>query len=245
MSVELTAAFLGLLAATLLLGQSWSRIPLSQLGKRPMGRELWGWLFHSAGTGVWGYDSSLGCWSPPIRLMIHNSVCGILYSMFGEVSVIVYLLWCFYNHHLVPNVSHPGGPRLHKIQRIPQFHDKAIALDEVERKKWRAVVADESHEDTEQKFAGESLSGEPVGRQMWTTASKSKKRVDEKLVQQLAAGGRDPGTFNAAKNPNRYVQYTSGCGMLCMLTEQVAYTSLDVTLPYCAPQMLLRPSVVI
>jgi len=209
MSFESTAPFVGLLFGTLLMGHFLSKTPLEELGKRSKGRDLWEWVlsFVMDGTGIWGYDSSLGAWSPPIRLAVHVSFCRILYAVSGKYSVIAYALWCYYNHHLLPNVSHPGGPRAHKIQRVPQFQDKSVMLDEADKKNWRPVVAKESHDITTRKFegvTGATISGEPVGRQMWTTfPNQPYKGIDEKLVEQLAAGGREPGVFNAAKNPNR------------------------------------------
>lgn len=211
--LEHAVSYVGMLIATLFLGHHVSRTPIKQLGQRPMGRELWGWLLHFAsdGVGIWGYDSSLGCWSPPIRLLLHASFAGILYAFFGSFSVALYAAFCFYYNHMVPNVSHPGGARAHKIQRVPQFSKVVSVLDEADAKAWRLVVADESHEDTERKFDGVSgalLTGESVGRQVWTTRPKggSKgKSVNEKLVQELAAGGRSPGAFDPRQNPNRFV----------------------------------------
>jgi hypothetical protein len=66
---------------------------------------------------------------------------------------------------MVPNVSHPGGARAHKIQRVPQFPDIGTELDMADSNVWRCVVAEESHEDTEHKFSGIAsavLTGESV-----------------------------------------------------------------------------------
>jgi hypothetical protein len=204
------AAAVGMLVAVLMLGHLSSKTPLERLGHRPMGRELWSWLlsFIKGDTGIWGYDSSLGAWSPPMRLALHASFIGIIYAASGVIDyIVVYLIFWFYFHDMVPNVSHPGGPRQAKIQRVPQFQDKDVVLDDKDIKAWRSVVAQESHKVTEGAFDGSKgaiLTGEPAGRQIWTTHDdkKKSKRVDEKLVQELAAGGRTPRSFNAAKNPN-------------------------------------------
>jgi hypothetical protein len=85
----------------------------------------------------------------------------------------------------VPNgVSHPGGPRPHKIMRTPKWTDgqrhvmpKELLVNK--DGKWRCAVAHDSHRDTNQKFkAAEklgdldevkaTLTGEPFGRQTWT-----------------------------------------------------------------------------
>jgi hypothetical protein len=212
--LEQAVSYVGLFIATLFLGHQVSKTPLRQLGQRPMGCDLWGWLVHFAsdGVGIWGYDSSLGCWSPPVRLLLHASFAGILHALFGIFSVALYAAFCFYYNHMVPNVSHPGGARAHKIQRVPQFPDVVSVLDEADVKAWRLVVADESHKDTARKFEGVSgaqLTGESVGRQTWTAhpnRNSKGRKVDEKLVQELAAGGRSPrGAFHPSKNPNRFV----------------------------------------
>lgn len=128
----------------------------------------------------------------------------------GLVATTSYLLFQFIIHHLLPGVSHPGGPREHKIQRVPKwentFHDPPSIIS----KKWRAVVAKESHDVTQARYKGTKaqLTGEPSGRQMWTNAAKKEgkvgggHKVDEKLVMELALGGRKPG-FNPSTNPNR------------------------------------------
>jgi len=79
-------------------------------------------------------------------------------------------------------VSHPGGPRPHKIVRVPQwtkgkkyFLPKELLLGDdncINNGKWRCAVAHDAHRDTDEKFenAGRSaLTGEPFGRQIWTT----------------------------------------------------------------------------
>ena len=222
----LSVSYVGLLIATLGLGHQVSKTPLRQLGRRPVGRELWGWLTHfsSDGVGIWGYDSSLGCWSPPIRLILHASLAGFLYSYFGAIALVGYAVFCFYNAHMVPNVSHPGGARDHKIQRVPQFPDVVTQLDVADANVWRCVVAQESHEDTEHKFAeiaGALLTGEPCGRQIWTTQTVTRarrKKVDEKVVQELATGGRNPRAFNPGQNPNRCV-----CMHVCLCVPLNAF----------------------
>jgi hypothetical protein len=107
------------------------------------------------------------------------------------------------------NVSHPGGPRKHKIQRQPQFPDLPTTID-VAEEPWRFMVASESHKETTRQFQAypeHYLSGESIGRQIWTTSdaetNASNNAVDESLIQELAAGGRRFNTFNPAENPNR------------------------------------------
>jgi hypothetical protein len=79
---------------------------------------------------------------------------------------------------------------------------------------WTYLTGQRSHDWTERRFAGTSaaLTGEPVGRDVWASATpqqpaNSKVRVDERLVKELASGGRDDGSvFNPSQNPNRWVQ---------------------------------------
>jgi hypothetical protein len=212
----------GLFIVSLFLGHQFSKVPLEQLGNRPLGNDLWSWLLnfvcHFGNVGIWGYDASLGCWSPPIRLLLHLSVVYFLSSLgyffdFEHAPFWATLLYCsflHYYHHMLPNVSHPGGPRVHKIQRQPQFPNMTTSTLPW-KNNWRNVVAAESHKDTAMRFKAypESyLSGESVGRQIWTASAATTANtiaLDETVIQELAAGGRNTCSFNPGTNPNRCV----------------------------------------
>lgn len=112
-------------------------------------------------------------------------------TFIGYTAVLIIL------HHILPGVSVPGGPRAHKIQIVPVWPDKEWKVDSP----YRYAVAEESHEITH-RSSSEKLTGEPFGRDIWTTAPLTKKKVDENLVQQLAAGGREYTGFNPSINPN-------------------------------------------
>lgn len=230
----LFAAGFGLGISTLFSGYAFQGNPLPHLGKRPLGTGLFSYLLkhYSDGVGVWGYDPVLGSFAPPLRFRFHMAASAVSWSALlylwpvsliqdrclsslgvslsvlqsGAPALLAYSFLQYVIHHLLPAVSHPGGARAHKIQRIPKWDDKATTLDAF-AEKWRAVVADESHEVTESKFDGTSakITGESSGRQMWTNAPKQSNAstVDEKIVKEMAAGGRsDPGKFNPACNPN-------------------------------------------
>ena len=89
------------------------------------------------------------------------------------VSLTVYSFAMFVIHHVMPSVSHPGGPRPHKIQRQPQWPEGPIVLPKNLVDGYRCLVADESHAATSDKFFVEisngcgNLTGEPAGRQTW------------------------------------------------------------------------------
>lgn len=185
--------------------------------------------------GVWGYDPILGAFAPPLRARFHvvaaltfwygllrawpealipdqcDPSTGIKLSFFqsGAVALSMYAFAYFVVHYLFPGVSHPGGPRPHKIQRVPKWED-SVSFPPSVAEKWRCVVAQESHEISDTKFADTSavITGEPSGRQIWTNSktidNKSSIKVDEKLVAEMAGGGRASG-FNPSKNPNRCV----------------------------------------
>jgi hypothetical protein len=243
-SLYLGGIAVGLAVITIVEGHFKS--PLEQLGQRPMGRNLKGWLRYSIvdGVGAMGYDPILGCWAPQIRALVHlcavAALCALAgtmilgpkagagedddgscflripYTFWGAsgVTATIYALSIHYIHHVMLGVSHPGGPRAHKIQRQPKWDEHSTT---VHSGTWRCAVAKDSHEDTKKQFRGTpgKLSGEPFGRQMWTTAPGppqpenkgglfgiGKKSVDEQLVQEMASGGRPEG-FNASVNPNR------------------------------------------
>jgi hypothetical protein len=101
-----------------------------------------------------------------------------------------------------PGVSLPEGPRPHKIQRTPAWPNQTWDL----RCDHRYAQSQESYDITATEY-NVLLTGEPAGRDIWTTAtsatrrSLSQQRVDDALVQELASGGRPPG-FNPSVNPN-------------------------------------------
>ena len=220
---------LSLFLLTLTFGHFASYKPLDQLGRRPMGTGLFTYLYHHLmdGVGIWGYDSSLGAWSPPIRLGFHVSCVLSLWALYirlssgecvtmlttavcGVTVAQLYLVFFYIYFHLMPNVSHPGGPRAHKIQRMPHWDDRTTSSPRIAQSCFCAVDQD-SHRATEKRFEGTagSLSGEPAGRQIWTQGEQTtKNRVDEKLVQDMASGGRPDG-FNPSINPNRYYHDSS------------------------------------
>ena len=204
------------------------------IGKRPIGRGLWGYLYNGgicAQTGTSGYDPVLGAFSPLTRLLLHWSLIlllwaavlcvipegaptsvdrGILVSVVGTAVAVLYGLVCHFIHHILPGVSIPGGPRPHKIQRIPQWNKGIRPTPSAKGASLIYSQAVDSHKWTiEERFAGTGLAftGEATGRDVWkpTTAgdknNKGKSAVDEKVVQELASGGR-PWGFDPSVNPN-------------------------------------------
>jgi hypothetical protein len=139
-----------------------------------------------------------------------------LVGMCGFAVVAMYLALWYVLHHVLPGVSDPGGPRPAKIQRVPAWHDKTwtTTMDDTTTiaaaapNHWRFVTGLAGHEVTEAEFAGTSgaLTGEPAGRDIWTTTwTKTKPNAnldDNKLILEMACGGR-PAGFNPHVNPNR------------------------------------------
>ena len=195
-----------------------------------MGRGLLQWLFHYFvdGVGVLGYDPIQGAMAPPLRLLIHLSAICMVWSVTSlliptssgsslsnsaSVAVLLYSLIMYIIHYQLPAVSQPGGPRPHKIQRQPAWKkDAKYALPPSVLQRFAYQQATDSHATTEARFAGTAayLSGEPTGRDIWTTSttasssgsSKKQQRVDTNLVRELAAGGRPAFTFDPQTNPN-------------------------------------------
>lgn len=232
-AIQMGGTALCLLILTLAFGHLMQGKPLDQLGQRPMGTGLWSFLHHQVhhGVGIWGYDTSLGAWSPLIRVSIHFSCIFGLWAMSllvlpvgdscvspstitmcGIMVTVAYLTIFYVFFHCMHNVSFPGGPRASKIQRQPRWNNETTVLLQHPNiaNHWRCAVAEDSHQITSTVFEGTagSLTGEPAGRQIWTTApdsNASRKRVDENMVQEMASGGRPPQGFNPSVNPNRYV----------------------------------------
>lgn len=147
----------------------------------------------------------------------------------AAVTVAVYSAHFAFLFHVLSGVSLPCGPRPHKITRQPAWNNRLIPLPAlVQADKFRCAYADDSHEVTQAVFqgTGASLTGEPAGRDIWTGRDKSKSsnsaslnkriKVDERLVQEMASGGRASG-FNPAINPNRYVRYLRIIVLSCLV----------------------------
>lgn len=223
--------------------------PLDQLGLRPTGSGLWGWLYHYLldSVGVGGYDAIQGALAPPLRLMFHMAGVLLLWASavyfsdnpygdcvfnlpssiwwLGLQSLCLYTVYFFVLNHLMDGVSIPGGPRASKIQRQPTWDDRLTTLDDEEQEKWTCMVAEESHNDTEARFPGKKLTGEPSGRQIWSNATTSgTHRSKEDLIQEMARGGRPSSGFNPSKNPN-------SCDIIFRAQQIRKYLSIDGNVP--------------
>ena len=238
-SSSMLSSALGLFIISLLTAHFVTPHPISKLGKRPLGTGLLTYTYSqlfSSFTGCWGYDSSLGSFNPIWRLSFHisfiMSLSSIIMFCFGSSywSFYTFLQFSFvygicihlYWNVLSKGVSHPGGPREHKIRRMPKWDNQSSIVTSWDH--WRCAVAQDSHRATLKRFKldptlhGENgvndndigLSGEPYGRQMWTT--KANDDVDDDgwtkviphldLIQEMAKGGRGDFDFNPSINPN-------------------------------------------
>jgi squalene/oxidosqualene cyclase-like protein len=235
--IALTLAAIALIDCHLLTPKS-----LEQLGKRPMRiRDFRG-----------GYDSSLGCWVPHLQMVWHTcailSLCTVSTWIVEQiqscipplvsctVTLVSYLGAWYYSHHVLLGVSHPGGPRPHKIQRRPTWKNSTTILFDTAN--WRCAVAHDAHDDTEKKFDGTLgiLTGEPSGRQLWTTTEENSKTSGvEELVQELASGGRAQG-FNASVNPN-------SCDQIFRAQQIRNYLSAGGTAPSMAKAKTVQEAV--
>jgi hypothetical protein len=152
----------------------------------------------------------------------------------GVMVIIAYLMYCYIVFYIRPGVSVPPGPRPHKIQRIPQWYDQYwyhntnpiqnrnqnSTNDHTKPVLHRYVNGQESHYISEQihndglekNHPTYRLTGEPAGRDMWTTETTTTTPntnptvdVSNDIIQTLASGGRSYTGFNPHINPNRYV----------------------------------------
>jgi hypothetical protein len=183
---------------------------------------------------------AIGLWICPESLvsgvdLIQLGGCTLSRSLVlsGLVAASAYGLLQYIVHSQLRGVSNPGGPREHRIQRQPRWTDRSTAIDLNPKQSrsgspsWTYLTGRHSHEWTESRFAGTSaaLTGEPVGRDAWAPApppSPTRVRVDERLVKELASGGRDDGSvFNPSQNPNRWVERRK-CGVFLQ-----SHTELD------------------
>lgn len=144
---------------------------------------------------------------------------GVSVGTCGMVATTFYLVLMYIVHYCMPAVSQPGGPRPHKIQRHPAWTPgprylptRATKSNDNTSSTFTYQQSAASHATTEARFAGTAafLTGEQAGRDIWTettmTATKAdnkRQRVDEKLVEELARGGREHfGALDPSVNPN-------------------------------------------
>ena len=233
-----------LFVSGLIIATGLSGIPLDQLGLRPRGNGLFSWLLNSyvgEAVGVRGYDCIQGAMAPPLRLQFHFAFLFVFWSLLcrivsddvslskeacighlpisvwwcGAIALSAYASAMLFIHHVMDGVSTPGGPRESKIRRHPSWKDQTFPLNDIP-KEYQCLVADKSHQYTEDKF-GKKLTGEPAGRQIWNTSTATKegenivqclwKHVSggnerEDQIQAMAQGGRSYSGFNPSKNPN-------------------------------------------
>ena len=127
---------------------------------------------------------------------LHTLLPTIIYaSMYIIILEITFFtlgkVFAIFQIYAPKGVSHPGGPRSHKIVRVPQWtkdqqHVMPKELIQNNGGKWRCAVAHDAHRDTIAKFSNirsdidekeakkeaenvpDLLTGEPFGRQLWT-----------------------------------------------------------------------------
>ena len=110
-------------------------------------------------------------------IFLKTAAYSIVFVLLGEIKLYVLGMVCSFCKIYVPHgVSHPGGPRPHKIARMPKWtggQDHYLP-EAALRANWRCAVAHDSHRATltNQIETSAKLSGEPFGRQIWTTAPK-------------------------------------------------------------------------
>lgn len=142
-------------------------------------------LVMSKGESLFGEKITTSSGVDPFTdVLISTVMYGSAFITLAEIILYVLGKVCKILKIYVPRgVSHPGGPRPHKIARLPKwtegkqnFLPKELLLGsdtDVNTSKWRCAVGHDSHRDTLTKFEEASsssvMSGEPFGRQIWTT----------------------------------------------------------------------------
>ena len=164
-------------ASLILFGTLFANVPLRHLGQNG------GAGFN---TKCLGYDSARGEFS-------NLAAAGILSPLFmplvfflpPQLTLLILALAILF-YFFGPLVSHPGGPRAHRILREPQWADKTWYVDGG----WKCEVAEASHDVTHNALQknGQTLTGEAAGRQIWH-------RSDTKAA-------KAPFGFNPSTNPN-------------------------------------------
>jgi len=162
-------------------------------------------------------------------ILLPTIIYGTTFVALVEISLYTLGKVCATLKIYVPQgVSHPGGPRPHKILRVPKwtqgkehFLPKELLLgdeDDLNKSKWRCAVAHDAHRDTDAKFdnAGWStMTGEPFGRQIWTTLESqpsgfgkggNEEDLETTLKKELLATKSQNGTNNQPEEKARNEQ---------------------------------------
>lgn len=109
---------------------------------------------------------------PSVNIALSTIIYAFLFIALAEMILYALGKVCMIFRIYVPRgVSNPGGPRPHKIVRMPKWKEGVQHILPNEFTKWRCAVAQDAHLDTDSRFghAGSSkLTGEPFGRQIWT-----------------------------------------------------------------------------
>lgn len=161
----------------------------------------------------------------------------------GILAAAAYFGGLFLYHMVTPGVSHPGGPREHKIRRMPQWDDITSNADQDVAAKsgveWRCAVADDSHNVTLERFgvigsnnnnnhydgndddAGIKLgmTGEPSGRQMWTWSGRKGNAASDGSA---GAGTSAGGTLRQLLTPTRGKKKTGAAAVDEDLVQEMA-----------------------
>jgi len=112
------------------------------------------------------------------NIFLKTAAYSIAFVLLGEIKLYVLGVVCSLCKIYVPRgVSHPGGARPHKIARMPKWtggKDHYLPEDAI-KANWRCAVAHDAHRATLTNPADPTaqLSGEPFGRQIWTTVPNS------------------------------------------------------------------------
>eukprot|EP00429_Kryptoperidinium_foliaceum_P000631 CAMPEP_0176013960 /NCGR_PEP_ID=MMETSP0120_2-20121206/6575_1 /TAXON_ID=160619 /ORGANISM="Kryptoperidinium foliaceum, Strain CCMP 1326" /LENGTH=900 /DNA_ID=CAMNT_0017346883 /DNA_START=17 /DNA_END=2715 /DNA_ORIENTATION=+ len=262
----LLAVALVWLSSILTLATAWSKTPIEQLGLHPKGKHLGEWLQNSS-TGIRGYDAIQGTISPMLRIQCHGVALLVFWSLLnlvfgnaevedavchtqgipqgvwttGSYAVVVYVVVCMISSWCMDGVSMPGGPRVFKLGRTPQWENVTVQASE-HSEGWRCETAQEAHETTHQQF-DLTLTGEPAGRQIWTCRDEENLpqklwkslTTDQSQIQEMAQGGRPDFGFNPSKNPN-------SCDMLFRKQQIEKYVSKGGKLPSKEPAKTVKES---
>ena len=153
-----------------------------------------------------GYDTARGEFSCLSVVLIFCPFLVPLSALpppvFGAAVAFIALI-AFWQLYLRAGVSHPGGPRAHRIMREPQWANKTWPAPTG----WRCEVSEDSHEATHRSLAnGQTLTGEPAGRQTWHRIGGKGKGKGGKAAATpaatAAAAAKPVDGFNPSVNPN-------------------------------------------
>ena len=165
----------------LVFGHLLSNVPIRKIGTNVGAGYTTQIMGYDGARGEFSISATVTIFAPWLLLLSKMPEPFAVAALFGLAIPLVWYL------RALP-ISHPGGPRAHRILRTPQWADKTWFLEE----EWRCEVAEASTDHTHKALPnGQTLTGETAGRQIW-----------HRTLPSVTTNPTERHGFNPSVNPN-------------------------------------------